>query len=164
MRDAAYASLTKEQRADLHARFADWLERIAEDRLLEYQEVIAYHLEQAHRLRSELGLTDELTASLGLRAAKHLRPAGMRALARNGHEHAAANLLSRAAALADADRERGELLIHPANTHMEMGDMEPAWRALDDAHAAAVRARDEGFASVLGSTASRDVNVHGSEC
>ena len=29
VRDAAYASLTKEQRADLHARFADWLERIA---------------------------------------------------------------------------------------------------------------------------------------
>ena len=26
VRDAAYASLTKEQRADLHARFADWLE------------------------------------------------------------------------------------------------------------------------------------------
>ena len=142
VRDAAYASLTKEQRADLHARFADWLERIAGDRLLEYQEVIAYHLEQAHRYRSELGLTDELTAALGLRATKHLRPAGMRALARND-QHAAANLLSRAAALIDNDRERGELLIHVANTHVEMGDMGQAWRAFDDAQAAAIRARDE---------------------
>jgi class 3 adenylate cyclase len=142
VRDAAYASLTKEQRADLHARFADWLERIAGDRLLEYQEVIAYHLEQAHRYRSELGLTDELTAALGLRATKHLRPAGMRALARND-QHAAANLLSRASALVDNDRERGELLIHVANSHVEMGDMEGAWRAFDDAKDAAMRAGDE---------------------
>src|SRR5205085_12314616 len=59
VRDAAYASLTKEQRADLHARFADWLERIAGDRLLEYEEVMGYHLEQACSYRSELGLTDE---------------------------------------------------------------------------------------------------------
>jgi class 3 adenylate cyclase len=142
VRDAAYASLTKEQRADLHARFADWLERIAGDRLLEYQEVMAYHLEQAHRYRSELGLTDELTVSLGLRATKHLRPAGMRALARND-QHAAGNLLSRAAALVDDDRERGELLIHVAATRVEMGDMEGAWRAFDDAKDAAVRAGDE---------------------
>ena len=142
VRDAAYASLTKEQRADLHARFADWLERIAEERLVEYQEVIAYHLEQAHRYRSELGLTDELTSALGLRTTKHLRPAGMRALARND-QHAAANLLGRAAALVGDDRERGELLIHVANARVEMGDMDGAWRAFDDAGAAALRAGDE---------------------
>ena len=132
VRDAAYASLTKEQRADLHARFADWLERIAGDRLLEYQEVIGYHLEQAHRYRSELGLTDELTTALGTRAAEQLRPAGMRALGRND-QHAATNLLSRAAALIDDDRERGELFIHVASAHTEMGDMGQAWRAFDDA-------------------------------
>jgi hypothetical protein len=142
VRDAAYASLTKEQRADLHARFADWLERIAGDRLLEYQEVIAYHLEQAYRYRSELGLTDELTTHLGLRASKHLRPAGMRALARND-QHAGANLLSRAAVLADNERDRGELLIDVANARVEMGEMEAAWRAFDDAEAAAARVGDE---------------------
>ena len=142
VRDAAYASLTKEQRADLHARFADWLERLAGDRLLEYEEVMAYHLEQAHRYRSELGLTDELTASLGMRAVQHLRPAGMRALGRND-QHAAANLLSRAADLVVDDRERAQLLIHVSATHFEMGDMPPAWRALDDAEAAAIRSSDE---------------------
>ena len=142
VRDAAYASLTKEQRGDLHARFADWLERLAGDRLTEYQEVIAYHLEQAHRYRSELGLTDELTASLGLRTTKHLRLAGMRSLARND-QHAAANLLSRAAALVDDDRERGELLIHVANARVEMGDMDGGWLAFDEAQAAAMRARDD---------------------
>ena len=142
VRDAAYASLTKEQRADLHARFADWLERIAGDRLIEYQEVIAYHLEQAHRYRSELGLTDELTVSLGRRAAENLRAAGMRALGRND-QHAASNLLGRAAMLVDDDRERGELLLRVAAAHIEMGAMESVWRAFDDAEAAAARAGDE---------------------
>src|SRR5205085_10000164 len=58
VRDAAYGSLPKEQRADLHARFAAWLGAIAGERPLEYEEVIGYHLEQAHRYRSELGLND----------------------------------------------------------------------------------------------------------
>jgi class 3 adenylate cyclase len=141
VRDAAYGSLTKQQRADLHARFADWLERGGE-RLMEYEEVIAYHLEQAHRYRSELGLTDELTASLAQRATQHLRAAGTRAVGRNDH-HAAASLLSRAAALVDDDRERGELSLDAANARVETGDMEEAWRAFDEAGAAATRAGDE---------------------
>src|SRR5205823_8252030 len=107
----AYASLTKEQRADLHARFADWLERIAADRLLEYEEVIGYHLEQACIYRSDLGLTDELSTSLRARAVAHLRSAGMRALARNDLP-AAGNLLARALPLLEEDRERAELLLH----------------------------------------------------
>src|SRR5205814_298996 len=110
VRDAAYAALPKEQRADLHARFADWLERIAGDRLLEYEEVIAYHLEQAHHYRSELGLADELTSLLGSRAAAHLRAEGTRAWARHDAP-AAENLISRAVDLLQDDRERGELML-----------------------------------------------------
>jgi predicted ATPase len=83
VRDAAYGSLPKEHRADLHARFAAWLERIAGERQLEYEEVMAYHLEQAHRYRAELGLSDELTRSLAANAASHLRAAGLRALGRH---------------------------------------------------------------------------------
>jgi class 3 adenylate cyclase/tetratricopeptide (TPR) repeat protein len=140
VRDAAYASLTKEQRADLHARFADWLERIAGERLLEYEEVIGYHLEQAHKYRSELGLTDDLTASLGMRAGTQLRAAGMRALARDDH-HAAVNLLSRAAALVD-DRERGELLLHVAWSKFEMGDLSGSEEAYETVKVAAARVGD----------------------
>jgi class 3 adenylate cyclase len=141
VRDAAYASLTKEQRADLHARFADWLERVAADRSIEYEEVIAYHLEQAHGYRSELGLTDELTGTLGARAAQHLRAAGMRALGRND-QHAAANLLTRAAALVD-ERERGELLLHVASSKFDIGDLAGAAQELENVKAAAARAEDE---------------------
>jgi class 3 adenylate cyclase len=132
VRDAAYASLTKEQRADLHARFADWLERIAADRLLEYEEVIAYHLEQAHRYRSELGLTDDLTFALAERAAARLRAAGTRAEARNDL-HAAGNLLSRAAAITSNDRERVDLLLRVADSRAITGDMAGANATYHDA-------------------------------
>jgi class 3 adenylate cyclase len=141
VRDAAYASLTKQQRADLHARFADWLERGGE-RLIEYEEVIAYHLEQAHRYRSELGLTDDLTVSLAQRATAHLRAAGMRAISRSDF-HAAASLLGRAAPLVGDDRERGELLLDAACARVETGDLEVARRGFDEARAAAARAGDD---------------------
>ena len=55
IRDAAYEALSKESRADLHARFADWLEDVGRDRLAEYAEIVGWHLEQAHRYLSELG-------------------------------------------------------------------------------------------------------------
>ncbi len=142
VRDAAYGSLPKEQRADLHARFAAWLEGIAGERQLEYQEVIGYHLEQAHRYRAELGLTDELTRSLAARAASHLRAAGLRALGRHDPP-AAANLLSRAVALLEDDRERGELLMHLAAAAVDEGDFPRAIALYDEVKAAARLANDD---------------------
>ena len=142
VRDAAYGSLPKEQRADLHARFAAWVERIAGERLLEYEEVIAYHLEQAHRYRAELGLTDDLTRSLAAGAASHLEAAGMRALGRHDPP-AAQNLLSRAVALLDDDRERGEILLHLAALAVDRGDFPRAMALYDEIRAAARRADDD---------------------
>jgi predicted ATPase len=48
VRDAAYAAMAKELRADLHERFAAWLEQAAGDRLVEYEEILGYHLEKAY--------------------------------------------------------------------------------------------------------------------
>jgi class 3 adenylate cyclase len=142
VRDAAYGSLPKEQRADLHARFAAWLEGIAGERQLEYEEVIAYHLEQAHRYRAELGLTDELTRSLASSAASHLRSAGLRALGRHDPP-ATMNLLSRAVALLDDDRERGEILMHMAATAVDQGDFPRATALYDEVKAAARLGNDD---------------------
>ena len=50
IRDAAYESLPKGSRADLHERFAGWVERRAVERT-DLDEIIGYHLEQAFRLR-----------------------------------------------------------------------------------------------------------------
>ena len=54
IRDAAYDSLPKAARAELHESFADWLERRVPD-LVELDEILGYHLEQAARYRAELG-------------------------------------------------------------------------------------------------------------
>ena len=58
IRDAAYRSLSKEMRAELHERFAAWLVRTAGSRLGEFEEIVGYHLEQAYRLLGELGTLD----------------------------------------------------------------------------------------------------------
>ena len=74
--------MLKARRADLHARFADWLEREAGERVGEYDEILGYHLERAYRYLSELGPVDERARELGARAAARLGSSGGRALAR----------------------------------------------------------------------------------
>ena len=54
IRDAAYDALPKATRAELHERFADWLEQRAHD-LVELDEVLGYHLERAAVYLAELG-------------------------------------------------------------------------------------------------------------
>ncbi len=84
----------------LHERFADWLEAVSGERHrnVEYEEIVGYHLEQAHRYLSELGLPDDHGRDLAVRAAARLGSAGRRAFAR-ADMSAAANLLRRAAML-----------------------------------------------------------------
>ncbi|MEP6910090.1 MAG: adenylate/guanylate cyclase domain-containing protein [Actinomycetota bacterium] len=94
IRDAAYDALPKAVRAELHERFASWLERQGAE-LIELDEVLGYHLEQACRYRAELGLLDE--GLLAAAARRHLTAAGRRAYVRADHA-GAVSLLERAAA------------------------------------------------------------------
>src|SRR5918996_3061308 len=57
IRDAAYEALPKATRADLHERFAVWLETKGTE-LVELDEILGYHLEQAVRYKQELGRRD----------------------------------------------------------------------------------------------------------
>ena len=102
IRDAAYQSIAKETRAELHERIAAWQQRVAGDRALEFEEIMGYHLEQAHRYRGELGPLDEGGMELGLRAGEKLAEAGRRALGR-GDASAAVKLFERAVALLPTD-------------------------------------------------------------
>ena len=94
IRDAAYDSLPKAERAELHARFADWLVQHGND-LEELDEIAGYHLEQAYRYRAELGPVDEPARRVATAAAERLQLAGRRALDR-GDTAATINLLQRA--------------------------------------------------------------------
>jgi tetratricopeptide (TPR) repeat protein len=81
MRDAAYAGMPKVERARLHERFGDWLAEHGVD-LVELDELLGYHLEQAYRYRQELGPLDEHGRALAARAGERLKAAGRRAIER----------------------------------------------------------------------------------
>lgn len=102
IRDAAYRAMPKSSRAELHALFAEWLERMAGQRVPEYEEIVGYHLEQAYRYRLELGTPDDTTMELGAAAARHFASAAQRALKR-GDISAAIKLLGAAAQLMGRD-------------------------------------------------------------
>jgi class 3 adenylate cyclase/tetratricopeptide (TPR) repeat protein len=97
IRDAAYDALPKAIRAELHERFANWLKEHGAD-LVELDEVLGFHLEQAHRYRVELGALDEAAPSLAERAGERLARAGHRAFVRRD-VLGAVNLLQRAITL-----------------------------------------------------------------
>jgi predicted ATPase len=123
IRDAAYRGIPKTIRADLHERFADWVVEKFRDRAGEYEEIVGYHLEQAHRALSQLGLANERIRTLGRRAAVPLTSAGRRAFAR-GDIPAASNLLSRVTSLLpEKDPERLRLLPMLGKALRETGQL-----------------------------------------
>jgi class 3 adenylate cyclase/tetratricopeptide (TPR) repeat protein len=111
IRDAAYDAIPKQVRAELHERFAAWLETAAGERVREYEEILGYHLEQAYHYRCELGPPDEWARTLARNAAELLATAGRRAIARDDMG-AARSLLSRAHSLLDP-KERLWLELAP---------------------------------------------------
>jgi class 3 adenylate cyclase/tetratricopeptide (TPR) repeat protein/DNA-binding winged helix-turn-helix (wHTH) protein len=143
IRDAAYRSLPKERRAELHQRFAGWLEQVAESRLGAFEEIAGYHLEQAFRLAEELGTVDAEGEELAGRGAAHLEAAGRRALARSDHT-GALSLLERAAALYPEDHEgRTRLLPDVGAALIEAGRLANADDVLAEAARTASVAGDE---------------------
>jgi tetratricopeptide (TPR) repeat protein len=102
IRDAAYDALPKHARAELHERFAAWLE-VEATTLVELDEIAGWHLDQAIRFRRELGL--DVPVELSSSAADHLAAAGRRAADRHDLR-AADSLLTRALGLVDEGDER----------------------------------------------------------
>jgi tetratricopeptide (TPR) repeat protein len=142
IRDAAYLAVAKDRRADLHERLAAWLEAAHPEGEREYAEIIGYHLEQAHRYRSELGTADEHTQALARRAAELFGAAGRRAMAR-GDMGAAASLLTRGTVVVrDDDRARLELAPDLGSALIEIGELARADAVLSRAVEAAVALGD----------------------
>ena len=135
IRDAAYDALPKTIRSDLHQRYARWLGQHGAE-LVELDEILGHHLEQAARYTTELGQTDpELAEGAG----KRLASAGRRAFWR-GDERAAALLLERALELTRPIRLDVLLELDLAQA---LNYSDPR-KAADVADAAAGRARASG--------------------
>ena len=88
IRDAAYDALPKAVRADLHRRFAAWLEEHGQG-LVDLDEILGYHLERAAQYLDELGRPDRDSA---LTAGDRLAVAARRALWRTDRRSTAALL------------------------------------------------------------------------
>lgn len=121
VRDAAYRGTGKRRRADLHLRFAAWLDGKLRQRVAESAEIVGYHLEQVCRLRGELGPLDGETVEVGARAALLLSGAARRSLAR-GDAVAALGLFVRAAALARPGPARIEIELGRGSAASEVGE------------------------------------------
>jgi tetratricopeptide (TPR) repeat protein len=137
IRDAAYEAAPKVLRAELHERYADWLEGVGEARVEEFEEILAYHLEQAHRLLAALGPLDEAGRELGLRAAGHYAASARRASDRSD-DRAAATLFRHAAdLLPEGHPDRPRALYDVGRASVRSLDPRLAFAAFDEAVARA---------------------------
>ncbi len=133
IRDSAYDAIAKTRRAELHERVAEWLERVAGDGVFEQEEIVGYHLEQAHAYRTQLGPPDDRSDAIGRRAAARLATAGRRATGR-GDFPASANLLRRALRVGPSDdAEQAANLYHLGVALDEVGDIQATLEAFDEA-------------------------------
>jgi class 3 adenylate cyclase/tetratricopeptide (TPR) repeat protein len=137
IRDAAYDALPKATRADLHERFARWIEQHGTD-LVELDEIVGFHLEQACIYRAELGL--DVAVELRTGARSRLTDAGRRAIARQDFV-AAQHLAGRALALVPEDEVDVPLELDHADALFFSGRPQEAYRSLT---AAAERAAVAG--------------------
>jgi class 3 adenylate cyclase/tetratricopeptide (TPR) repeat protein len=157
IREIAYSGLTKSDRAELHAAFAEWLHGRGAEELVEIR---AYHLDRAAILLAELDGAPP--PELAVEAAAALETAGVRALAREANR-SGRHLLKRAVELQPTLERR----YQAARAAWRLDDI-PAIalemeRVRADAHAAGDR-RIEGRALIaLGEvTAFRDSDNPGS--
>ncbi len=105
LRDVAYGQLPKAVRAVLHERAAAWLDRDGPGP----DELVGWHLEQAHRYRSELRPEDPELPRLAAAAGERLGAAGIRAA--RASDPATIPLLQRASALLPDGPVLADLLL-----------------------------------------------------
>jgi DNA-binding SARP family transcriptional activator len=143
IQEAAYRAIPKSLRAELHQRFADWLEYVYWQPATQRPEILGYHLEQSVRYLSELRPAQARSSPLSRRAAVHLENAG-RAAHDRGDALGAVNLLTRAAALLPPDDPALARISTGLGAALtEAGQLEEAGAMLDRAQRLAADHGDE---------------------
>jgi class 3 adenylate cyclase len=131
VRDVAYQQIPRAARARKHRAAAEWIERIAEDRVADHAEILVHHFGQALELTRAAGATndvDELEATLG----RFLVMAGDRAV---DLDLAKADVFYRRALelLPAGDLERATVLVKAAEAAFRGGRYPEAERACREA-------------------------------
>jgi DNA-binding SARP family transcriptional activator len=164
IRDAAYETLLRSDRSELHEQFAGWLTERAGVRLPEYEEIVGYHLEQAYLSGVGLGQVSDHDRDLARRASSVLSAVAHRALGRDLARDARGLFRRSLALLPDGDPGGLQLQYDLAFAEINAGDWESCAttteKVLRDARAANDQ-RIEALAMVLRATieAQRDPDV-----
>jgi tetratricopeptide (TPR) repeat protein len=106
IKDAAYDSMSKKTRADLHQRFAEWLLAQASPARGGIDAILGYHFDQAYQYRVELGSEGEAERRLAELAGSRYMTAAEAALA-HGDSVGARGLVERASTLLDPTADLG---------------------------------------------------------
>jgi tetratricopeptide (TPR) repeat protein len=128
VRDVAYSQIPRAERAQKHIAAAEWIERMAGERVTDHAELLAYHYTQAL----------DLTRAVGTAAGDELERAARRFLVLAGDRAMSLDLVKansyyeRALELLGTDElERGNVLMKLADTRQ--GSIEEAETALQEA-------------------------------
>jgi tetratricopeptide (TPR) repeat protein len=144
-----YASVLKATRAELHEKFARWLEGDPQERASELEEIVGYHLERSYELRKELDPAAEGLDALANEAGERLGAAGLWQLNRSDI-HGAVDLLRRACRfLAVTSAFRAHVLEALSDAYQLTGDWPNAQASGDESAALAEQLGDEALSGWL---------------
>jgi class 3 adenylate cyclase/tetratricopeptide (TPR) repeat protein len=155
IQEVAYHAISKETRAELHERFANWLERTSGGELAQVEEVVGHHLKQAYECLVDLRSNDQRTTRLARRAGEALAAAGHRATVRRDIPEFAVSLLQQAESLLeDNDEIRRAALLDLGDARWDSASPLQALEAYEQAITASQAAGDDrrathGFLGVL---------------
>jgi class 3 adenylate cyclase/tetratricopeptide (TPR) repeat protein len=146
LKTVAYERLPDDRRAELHERYADWLEQETEDRRSQFDEIVAHHFYEAYRYRNKLEPGSDKALELARRAGERYAAAGQRAAVR-GDSRLVQVWLGRACRLLPPDhRLRLRSLPALAEAQQAAGKLTEATGAYQELTRSATAVGDEGLA------------------
>jgi class 3 adenylate cyclase/tetratricopeptide (TPR) repeat protein len=146
IKTVAYDRLPDDRRAELHERYADWLERETEERPSQFDEIVGHHFHEGFRYASRLDPGGEHSRELARRAGERYAAAGQRAAVR-GDTRLVRAWLGRAARLLPADHPVRLAALPPlAEAQQASGQLIEATRAYEELARSASAVGDEGLA------------------
>src|ERR671911_509935 len=146
IKTVAYERLPDDRRAELHERYADWLERETEDRRSQFDEIVGHHFYEAYRYARRLDPGGDQMKKLARRAGERYAVAGQRAAVR-GDIRLVQAWLGRAVRLLPAEHPLRLSALPPlAEAQQSNGKLTEATRAYQELARSATAVGNEGLA------------------
>jgi class 3 adenylate cyclase/tetratricopeptide (TPR) repeat protein len=146
IKTVAYERLPDDRRAELHERYADWLERETGDRRSQFDEIVAHHFYEAYRYTRRLDPAGERVNELARRAGERYAAAGQRAAVR-GDTRLVQAWLGRAARLLPPEHPLRLAALPPlAEAQQSSGRLTEATRSYQELARSANAVGNEGLA------------------